>query len=164
MPQPATMFEKIWDAHAIKDTGDGVYLLQVARHINQELASSQAFDGLKRRGLKIESPGLTLGVTDHIVSTKAGRNVSSFEGGREALDLMSRNCRENGLRLFDITDPRQGIEHVVAAEQGFVLPGCTIVCADSHTATNGAFGTLSWGFGTSEVEHVLATQAVLLKR
>ncbi len=164
MPQPATMFEKIWDTHAIRDTGDGIYLLQVDRHIIQEMACSQAFDGLKKAGRKIECPGLTLGVTDHIVSTKAGRNFSSFEGGREALDLMSRNCHENGIRLFDITDPRQGIEHVVAAEQGFVLPGCTIVCADSHTATNGAFGTLSWGFGTSDVEHVLATQAVLLKK
>ncbi|MGY8632023.1 3-isopropylmalate dehydratase large subunit [Bradyrhizobium sp. 14AA] len=164
MPQPATMFEKIWNAHAIREMGEGVTLVHVDRHILQEAACSQAFDGLRNANRSVECPGLTVGVTDHVVSTKPGRDASTYEGGRPYLVLMARNCGEHRIRLFDINHSRQGIEHVVAPELGLVLPGCTVVCADSHTATNGALGTLSWGFGTSDVGHVLATQTVLQKR
>ena len=164
MQSPSTMFAKIWDAHVIRDMGEGLCLLHIDRHILQEPACSQAFDGLRRHRRSVACPGLTVGVTDHVVSTRPGRNASSFADGKEYLGLMKRNCREHGIRLFDLDDPRQGIEHVIAPELGLVLPGCTVVCADSHTATNGALGTLSWGFGTSDVEHVLATQAVVHRK
>lgn len=158
-----TMLEKIWNVHVISEIDDSA-LLFVDRHILQETACSQAFDGLRREGRKVRHPELTFGVTDHIVSTRQGRTRDSFPEGKEYLTLMAQNCAEHGIRLFDLSDPRQGIEHVVAPELGLTLPGCSIVCADSHTATVGAFGAMAWGFGTSEVEHVLATQAVMLAK
>jgi 3-isopropylmalate/(R)-2-methylmalate dehydratase large subunit len=164
MDQPCSMFDKIWLAHAIRDMGLGVTLIHIDRHVLQETACSQAFDGLKAARRKVECPGLTIGVTDHVVSTRVGRTARSFKDGEEYLSIMERNCRDNRIRLFGLDDPRQGIEHVIVPELGLVLPGSTVVCADSHTATNGAFGALCWGFGTSDVEHVLATQTVLQRR
>ncbi|MGW1426767.1 MULTISPECIES: 3-isopropylmalate dehydratase large subunit [Bradyrhizobium] len=162
--QPRSIFEKIWNSHVIREMGDGVFLLYVDRHIIQESASGQAFDGLRRASRSVRRPDLTFGVTDHIVSTRPGRTVDSNPEGRELITLMERNCSEHGIELFDLADARQGIEHVVAPELGLITPGMTVVCADSHTPTNGALGAYAWGFGTSDVEHVLATQTVLQRK
>lgn len=159
-----TIFEKIWSRHVVRMLDDGTTLIHIDRHILQETTCVQAFAGLHRQGRGVACPDLTFGVTDHIVSTKPGRTAESFPEGREYLTLMEQNCRRHGIRLFDLSDRRQGIEHVVAPELGLSLPGCTIVCADSHTATNGALGALAWGFGTTDVEHVLATQTLPIRK
>jgi 3-isopropylmalate/(R)-2-methylmalate dehydratase large subunit len=162
MNQP--LFEKIWDSHVIRDMGEGVALLYVDRHVIQESATAEAFDGLRRAGRTVRRPNLTFGVTDHVVSTRTGRTARSNPDGHELISLMQRNCAEFGITLLDLEDKRQGIEHVVAPELGIVTPGMTVVCADSHTPTNGALGSYAWGFGTSDVEHVLATQTVLQRK
>ncbi len=144
----------------IDDLGGGVDLLQVDRHVLQEVSSAAAFQALRQSGRSVAAPGQTYATQDHILSTLPNRTETSFAGGVEFIRFLRRNCNDYGITLFDVDDPRQGIVHVVAAELGIALPGCTFVCGDSHTATLGAFGALSWGIGTSEVGHVLATQTL----
>lgn len=159
-----TMFEKIWDDHVVAQMHEGVYLLHIDRHIIMESACAPAFAGLSERGLKVRNPELTFATIDHIVSTMPGRTGETFAGGTELVRLIRQNTAENGVRLFDIDDPRQGIVHVVAPEQGIALPGTTVVCADSHTPSSGGLGALAWGIGTSETEHVFATQMLLQRK
>lgn len=155
-----TLFEKLWSEHAIMQLDDGVSLLQVDRHVLQEVSSAAAFRALRKSGRKVASPSQTFATQDHIVSTAPGRTEASFPPGMEYVQYLRKNCADFGIQLFDIDDPRQGIVHVIAAEQGIALPGCTLVCGDSHTATLGGLGALAWGVGTSEVGHVLATQTL----
>jgi 3-isopropylmalate/(R)-2-methylmalate dehydratase large subunit len=155
-----TLFDRLWGEHRIADLGDGVDLLQVDRHIIHEVSSAGAFQQLARAGRRVHSPRQTFATQDHILSTAPGRTELTFGPGTELVRFLRRNCDEHGITLFDVGDPRQGIVHIVAAELGLALPGATFVCGDSHTATLGAFGTLAWGVGTSEVAHVLATQTL----
>ncbi len=155
-----TLFDRLWDDHLIADLDAGTGLLQVDRHVVHEVSSPEAFRQLKASGRSVASPQQTFATQDHILSTRPGRDDTSFPEGTEFVRFLRRNCVEHGIRLFDVGDPRQGIVHVVAAELGLALPGCTLVCGDSHTATLGAFGALAWGVGTSEVAHVLATQTL----
>lgn len=158
---PRTLFEKIWDNHVIDAEDDGTCLIYIDRHLIHEGSTPQAFDGLKAAGLPVRRPDATLGVIDHVVPTVNRAAGIAEESSRIMVESMVRNCRDFGVELFDILDPRQGICHVVGPEQGFTLPGMTLVCGDSHTATHGAFGAMAFGIGTSEVEHVLATQTLL---
>lgn len=159
-----TLFDKMWKAHVIRELDDGVSLLHVDRHVLQEATSAQAFAGLDRRGLKARNPELSYAVIDHIVSTERGRTGETYPGGRELIHLMRKNCESHGIELLDIDHPWQGIVHVVSPELGIALPGVTLVCGDSHTATSGGIGAYAWGIGTSEIEHVLATQSILQRR
>jgi 3-isopropylmalate/(R)-2-methylmalate dehydratase large subunit len=159
-PMPRTLFERLWDDHAIADLDERTALLQVDRHIVHEVSSAEAFRQLERAGRTVQCPGQTFATQDHILSTRPGRDDATFEGGTEFVRFLRGNCARHGIELFDVGDPRQGIVHVVAAELGLALPGSTLACGDSHTATLGAFGTLAWGVGTSEVAHVLATQTL----
>lgn len=160
----ATLFDRVWDDHVIAELGGGVSLLQVDRHVLQEVSSAAAFQGLRKDGRTVASPAQTFATQDHILSTARGRTDASFPGGLEFVRYLRRNCADFGITLFDIDDPRQGIVHVVSGELGIALPGSTLVCGDSHTATLGAFGALAWGVGTSEVAHVLATQTLAQKK
>jgi 3-isopropylmalate/(R)-2-methylmalate dehydratase large subunit len=164
MTQAETLFDKIWNSHVIRETDDGVYLVHVDRHLVQETTCAPAFAGLRRAGRRVHNPELTYAVIDHIVSTQPGRTGETFEGGREFVRLIRDDCRANGIELFDVDDWRQGIVHVIAAELGIALPGSTLVCGDSHTATSGGIGAYAWGIGTTEVEHVLATQTSLQRK
>ena len=159
-----TLFDRLWADHRIAGLGDGVDLLQVDRHLIHEVSSAAAFQQLSRSGRTVACPGQTFATQDHILSTAPGRDETTYAPGTELVRFLRRNCRDGGIRLFDVDDPRQGIVHVIAAELGIVLPGCTLVCGDSHTATLGAFGALAWGVGTSEVAHVLATQTLSQSR
>ncbi len=160
--RPLTLVEKIWQSHLVgSPEEDGTCLLYIDRHLIHEGSTPQAFDGLRMAGLPVRRPEATLGVVDHVVPTAGRKDGIAEEDSRIMLDSMVRNCRDFGVELFDMFDPRQGICHVVGPEQGFTLPGMTLVCGDSHTATHGAFGALAFGIGTSEVEHVLATQTLL---
>ncbi len=159
-----TLFEKIWSAHVIRDLGDGRAIIHIDRHVLQEGTSPQAFDGLRKMGLKVRNVDQTYAVIDHSVSSQPGRTDASFEPSRYRMSKMRDNCGEAGIELFDIHDPRQGITHVVAPELGITLPGTTLVCADSHTATNGGIGGWAWGIGTTEVRHVLANQALIQRK
>ena len=168
---PRTMLDKIWDAHEVArrpgDGGDGgPSLLYVDRHLVHEVTSPQAFAGLRAAGRRVRRPDLTLATADHNVPTTArGRSLPMADGTSAAqLGALSRNCAEFGIELFGMGHPDQGIVHVIGPELGFTLPGATIVCGDSHTSTHGAFGALAFGIGTSEVEHVLASQSVWLHR
>jgi 3-isopropylmalate/(R)-2-methylmalate dehydratase large subunit len=161
---PTTLFEKIWNAHVLADLGGGEVLLHVDRHIIHEVTSARAFANLRLKQRKVRCPELTFGVVDHVVATRPDRSEDTNPAGGGFVRAMRRNCADFGIRLFDIDDPRQGIAHVVGPELGIDLPGCTLVCGDSHTASNGALGALAWGIGTSEVEHVLATQAIVQRR
>lgn len=163
MTKPRTLFEKIWDDHVIERSEDGTCLIYIDRHLVHEVTSPQAFEGLRTARRKVRKPENTLAVVDHNVST--GDRSKPTEDPESALQLatLAENCAEFGVRLFDIKDKRQGIVHVIGPEQGFTLPGMTIVCGDSHTSTHGAFGSLAFGIGTSEVEHVLATQTLIQK-
>lgn len=163
MAKPRTLFEKIWDDHVIERSDDGTCLIYIDRHLVHEVTSPQAFEGLRTAKRQVRKPENTLAVVDHNVST--GDRSKPTEDPESALQLatLSENCAEFGVRLFDIKDKRQGIVHVIGPEQGFTLPGMTIVCGDSHTSTHGAFGSLAFGIGTSEVEHVLATQTLIQK-
>jgi len=161
---PRTLFDRLWDDHRIDGLGDGVDLLQIDRHVLQEVSSAAAFQDLERSGRAVIAPGQTFATQDHILSTAPGRTETTFGGGIEFVRYLRRNCARHGITLFDVDDPRQGIVHVVAAELGIALPGCTLVCGDSHTATLGALGALAWGVGTSEVAHVLATQALAQRK
>lgn len=159
-----SLFDKLWQARLIKDLGDDRGLIHIDRHLLHDLSSPQAFAGLRQAGRPVRTPALQVAVPDHIVDTMPGRGDATVRGGEDMIVALRRNAVENGLRLFDIGDPRQGIVHVVAAEQGIVLPGMTVVCGDSHTCTLGALGCWAFGIGTSEVEHVLATQTLVIRK
>lgn len=158
-----TMFEKIWDAHEVHEQ-DGNTILYIDRHLVHEVTSPQAFEGLRLAGRPVRCPNATYAVPDHNVPTKDQDKPIAVPISRKQVEALRQNCKEFGITLFDLGDERQGIVHVVAPEQGLTLPGATIVCGDSHTATHGAFGALAFGIGTSEVEHVLATQTLQQKK
>ncbi|HEX6013457.1 MAG TPA: aconitase family protein, partial [Geminicoccaceae bacterium] len=164
MAEPRTLFDKIWDAHVVDEHPDGTCLLYVDRHLVHEVTSPQAFEGLRLTGRKVRRPDATLAVPDHNVPTSDRSKPIEDETSRVQVDTLEQNCRDFGVQLFGMRDRRQGIVHVIGPEQGFTLPGTTIVCGDSHTSTHGAFGALAFGIGTSEVEHVLATQTLVQKR
>ena len=159
---PATLFDKIWDAHEIRRLDDGRSLLHIDRHVLHEITSVSAFADLEAAGRKLRNPELTVATQDHIVATRPGRTEDTFPPAREFVVTMRRNAKATGIRLFDIGDPHQGIAHVIAPELGIALPGLTLVCADSHTCTNGALGAVAFGIGSSEAGHVLATQTLAL--
>jgi 3-isopropylmalate/(R)-2-methylmalate dehydratase large subunit len=159
-----TLLDKIWDAHVVRSLSDGRDLIHIDRHLVHDGSSRQAFDGLRKRGLSVRAPALNFPVVDHIVSTAPGRTGETFPGGRENIHALRANSRDFGLELWDVDNPRQGIVHVIAPELGIALPGSTLVCADSHTATNGGLGALAWGIGTTEAMHVLAAQALLVRK
>jgi 3-isopropylmalate/(R)-2-methylmalate dehydratase large subunit len=163
---PKTMFEKIWDAHVIREAPGESTILYIDRHLVHEMTSPQAFAGLRLASRSIHRPDATVAVLDHNVPTVPGRRMLDVvdQESLECLTTMERNAREFGLTLYDLADARQGIVHIIGPEQGLTLPGMTIVCGDSHTSTHGALGALAFGIGTSEVEHVLATQCLLQKR
>jgi 3-isopropylmalate/(R)-2-methylmalate dehydratase large subunit len=165
MAKARTLFDKIWDAHLVKQLNDGASIIYIDRHLVHEVTSPQAFEGLRMAGRKVRCPERTLAVPDHNVPTTADRlSVIDDEDSRIQLDALKRNVAEFGVPYIPIEDIRQGIVHIIGPEQGLTQPGMTIVCGDSHTATHGAFGALAFGIGTSEVEHVLATQTLLMKR
>ncbi len=163
-PPPRTLFEKIWDAHLVDRQPDGTCLLYIDRHLVHEVTSPQAFEGLRLTGRKVRRPDATLAVPDHNVPTSDRSLPIADETSRIQVDTLEQNCTDFGVPLFGMRDIRQGIVHVIGPEQGFTLPGTTIVCGDSHTSTHGAFGALAFGIGTSEVEHVLATQTLVQRR
>lgn len=158
-----TLFDKIWDKHVVKSRPDGLDIVFIDRHLVHEVTSPQAFEGLRLAGRKIRHPELTFATMDHNVPTD-DRSVIRDPIAKEQMATLAENCREFGVPLFDVGSDKQGIVHVIGPELGLTLPGTTMVCGDSHTSTHGAFGALAFGIGTSEVEHVLATQCLLLKR
>ena len=164
MPQPLTLFEKVWSSHVVAELGESRALLHVDRHMLHDLTSPQAFDGLRRAGRGVRNPELTFAAQDHLVSTEPGRTDETAPGGAELIRALRANARAFGIEIFDLGDPRQGIVHVVAPELAIALPGMTFVCGDSHTCTVGALGAYAWGIGTSEVEHVLATQTLVVRK
>jgi len=159
-----TLYDKIWDDHLVHQDSDGTALLYVDRHLVHEVTSPQAFEGLRIQGRKVRKPELTLAVPDHNVPTTDRSKGISDKQSKIQVDTLRNNCKEFGINLFDVNDKRQGIVHIIGPEQGFTQPGTVIVCGDSHTATHGAFGSLAFGIGTSEVEHVLATQTLIQKK
>jgi 3-isopropylmalate/(R)-2-methylmalate dehydratase large subunit len=164
MAQPQTLFDKIWQSHVVEVQDDGITILYIDRHLLHEVLSPQAFEGLRLAKRTVRRPEATLAVADHNVpTTNRSLGIEDAES-RLQVETLSINCHEFGVPLFDMLDPRQGIVHVIGPEQGFTLPGTTIVCCDSHTATHGAFGALAFGIGTSEGEHVLATQTLRTSR
>lgn len=158
-----TLYDRLWDDHVVHDYGDGSALIYIDRHLIHEVTSPQAFAGLKLAGRRPWRPDTSLAVPDHNVPT-VNREVIEDPVSRLQLETLTENCRESGITRIDMFDPRQGIVHVIGPEQGASLPGMTIVCGDSHTSTNGALGAFAFGIGTSEVEHVLATQCLVLKK
>ena len=156
-----TLYDKIWDDHLVHEAEDGTSLLYIDRHLVHEVTSPQAFEGLRMTGRKVRAPEKTLAVVDHNVPTTDRSKGIAEEQSRIQVETMAMNAKEFGIAYFNEHDKRQGIVHVVGPEQGFTLPGTTIVCGDSHTSTHGAFGALAHGIGTSEVEHVLATQTLI---
>jgi len=163
MGKARTLFDKIWDNHLVNVQDDGTCLIYIDRHLVHEVTSPQAFEGLRISGRKVRRPDQTLAVIDHDVPTTDRSKPIEDPDARAQVEALQKNAKEFGVELFDIHDIRQGIVHIIGPEQGFTLPGTTIVCGDSHTATHGAFGALAFGIGTSEVEHVLATQTLLQK-
>ncbi len=161
---PKTLFEKIWDRHLVRDLPDGTSLLYIDRHLVHEVTSPQAFEGLRLSGRKVRHPELTFSTMDHNVPTDESRLTIQDPVSRAQVEALESNCRQNGIHLYGIGDERQGIVHVIGPELGITLPGLTMVCGDSHTSTHGAFGALAFGIGTSEVEHVLATQTLRQKK
>ena len=162
MNAPRTVYDKIFDDHVVDRQEDGTCLLYIDRHLVHEVTSPQAFEGLRMTGRKVRHPEKTLAVVDHNVSTSPERKFGiKNEESRIQVEALARNTAEFGVEYYDAVDIRQGIVHIVGPEQGFTLPGMTIVCGDSHTSTHGAFGALAHGIGTSEVEHVLATQTLI---
>ncbi len=164
MAGPRTLFDKIWDAHLVDQQADGTCLIYIDRHLVHEVTSPQAFEGLRQTGRRVRRPEATLAVPDHNVPTTDRSQGVAEDQSRIQIETLQQNCRDFGVPLFDVTDIRQGIVHIIGPEQGFTLPGMTIVCGDSHTSTHGAFGALAFGIGTSEVEHVLATQTLYQTR
>lgn len=159
-----TLFDKIWESHVVHAEPDGTTLLYIDRQLVHEVTSPQAFEGLKLSGRRPRRPGATLAVPDHNVPTTDRTFGIADPLSAKQVRMLEENCRDFGITLFGMNDLRQGIVHVIGPEQGFTLPGMTIVCGDSHTSTHGAFGALAFGIGTSEVEHVLATQCLVQKR
>jgi 3-isopropylmalate/(R)-2-methylmalate dehydratase large subunit len=168
MPSPRTLYEKVWDAHVVERRDDGSCLIYIDRHLLHEVTSPQAFEGLRAAGRLVRRPDLTLAVPDHNLPTTARTDAAGHElpiadrESAEQLAALRRNVAEFGVPYIDALSARQGIVHVVGPEQGFTLPGTTMVCGDSHTSAHGAMGALAFGIGTSEVEHVLATQTLIL--
>ena len=159
-----TLYDKIWEDHMVHQQSDGTELLYVDRHLIHEVTSPQAFEGLRINKRKVRRPDLTLAVADHNVpTTDRSKGIADIDS-RIQVDTLRNNCKEFSVELFDMNDKRQGIVHIIGPEQGFTQPGTVIVCGDSHTATHGAFGALAFGIGTSEVEHVLATQTLIQKK
>jgi 3-isopropylmalate/(R)-2-methylmalate dehydratase large subunit len=163
--RPRTLYEKIWDDHVVARRDDGTALVFIDRHLIHEVTTPQAFEALRAAGRRVRRPDLTLAVPDHNVptDTERHRRIDDPESAAQLAEL-TRNCADFGIELIEMNDARQGIVHVIGPEQGFTLPGTTMVCGDSHTATHGALGALAFGIGTSEVEHVLATQTLLLRQ
>ena len=161
---PQTIYDKIWNEHLVHQQEDGTSLLFVDRHLIHEVTSPQAFEGLRNSNRKVRQPKLALAVADHNVPTTDRTKGISDQESKIQVDTLDKNCKEFGIQLFGMDDKRQGIVHIIGPEQGFTQPGTVIVCGDSHTATHGAFGALAFGIGTSEVEHVLATQTLLQKK
>ena len=159
-----TLYDKIWEEHLVHQQEDGTSLLYVDRHLVHEVTSPQAFEGLRLNKRKVRKPNLTLAVADHNVPTTDRSKGIDDKESKIQVDTLRKNCKEFGVPLFDMNDKRQGIVHIIGPEQGFTQPGTVIVCGDSHTATHGAFGSLAFGIGTSEVEHVLATQTLIQKK
>ncbi|MDW8844726.1 3-isopropylmalate dehydratase large subunit [Erwinia sp. MMLR14_017] len=159
-----TLYEKLFDAHAVAEAPGETPLLYIDRHLVHEVTSAQAFDGLRAHNRPVRQPGKTFATMDHNVSTQTRDINASGEMARIQMSMLIKNCEEFGVRLYDLKHPFQGIVHVIGPEQGLSLPGMTIVCGDSHTSTHGAFGALAFGIGTSEVEHVLATQTLKQSR
>lgn len=165
MSAPKTLYDKIWDAHVVSQDEDGTCLLYIDRHLVHEVTSPQAFEGLRMTGRKVRAPEKTIAVPDHNVPTTTDReNGIENEKSRIQVEALDKNARDFGVNYYPVSDVRQGIVHIVGPEQGWTLPGMTVVCGDSHTATHGAFGALAHGIGTSEVEHVLATQTLIQKK
>jgi 3-isopropylmalate/(R)-2-methylmalate dehydratase large subunit len=163
MPRPRTLFDKIWESHLVRRDEDGTCLIYIDRHLVHEVTSPQAFEGLRMHGRTVRRPGACLAVADHNVPTTDRSKGIDDEESRIQVETLINNCAEFGIPYFEVEDIRQGIVHIIGPEQGFTLPGTTIVCGDSHTSTHGAFGALAFGIGTSEVEHVLATQTLVQK-
>ncbi|MEP3689249.1 3-isopropylmalate dehydratase large subunit [Sulfitobacter pontiacus] len=163
---PKTLYDKIWDAHVVHEADDGTCLLYIDRHLVHEVTSPQAFEGLRMSGRTVRAPDKTIAVPDHNVPTTEGREdpAAMTEDSRIQVSALDKNAREFGVHYYPVSDVRQGIVHIVGPEQGWTLPGMTVVCGDSHTATHGAFGALAHGIGTSEVEHVLATQTLIQRK
>ncbi|WP_440930325.1 3-isopropylmalate dehydratase large subunit [Candidatus Pelagibacter sp.] len=159
-----TLYDKIWKDHLVDIQDDGTALLFVDRHLVHEVTSPQAFEGLRNSNRKVRHPALTLAVADHNVPTTDRTKGIADEDSKIQVETLEKNCKEFGVQLFGMDDKRQGIVHIIGPEQGFTQPGTVIVCGDSHTATHGAFGALAFGIGTSEVEHVLATQTLVQKK
>ena len=164
MAEPRTLYDKIWESHLVEERDDGSALLYIDRHLVHEVTSPQAFEGLRDAGRKVRRPDATLAVADHNVPTTDRSAGIADEESRIQVDTLTENCAAFGIEYYPMGDIRQGIVHVIGPEQGFTQPGTTIVCGDSHTATHGAFGALAFGIGTSEVEHVLATQTLVQQR
>ncbi|MBB4575195.1 3-isopropylmalate dehydratase large subunit [Rhizobium lentis] len=165
MSAPRTLYDKIWDDHLVDEQADGTCLLYIDRHLVHEVTSPQAFEGLRMSGRKVRAPEKTLAVVDHNVPTSADRHLGiKNEESRIQVEQLAKNAAEFNVEYYSENDKRQGIVHIIGPEQGFTLPGMTIVCGDSHTSTHGAFGSLAHGIGTSEVEHVLATQTLIQKK
>ncbi len=165
MSAAKTLYDKIWDAHLVHEDADGTALLYVDRHLVHEVTSPQAFEGLRLAGRKVRAPEKTIAVPDHNVPTTLDRTkgIDNVES-RIQVEALDRNAKDFGIHYYPVSDVRQGIVHIIGPEQGWTQPGMTIVCGDSHTATHGAFGALAHGIGTSEVEHVLATQTLIAKK
>ncbi len=161
---PYTIYDKIWNEHLVHEQEDGTSLLFVDRHLIHEVTSPQAFEGLRNSKRKVRQPKLTLAVADHNVPTTDRTKGISDHESKIQVETLDKNCKEFGIQIFGMNDKRQGIVHIIGPEQGFTQPGTIIVCGDSHTATHGAFGALAFGIGTSEVEHVLATQTLVQKK
>jgi len=160
-----TLYDKIWDAHLVQEDEDGTSLLYIDRHLVHEVTSPQAFEGLRMSGRTVRAPEKTIAVPDHNVPTTLDRQKGiENEESRIQVDALDKNARDFGVHYYPVNDIRQGIVHIIGPENGWTLPGMTIVCGDSHTATHGAFGALAHGIGTSEVEHVLATQTLIQKK
>ena len=164
MAKPRTLYDKIWDDHLVDEEADGTCLIYIDRHLVHEVTSPQAFEGLRLAGRKVRAPEKTLCVVDHNVPTTDRRQKNPDPESEQQIAYLAENAKFFGLEYFDEFDRRQGIVHIIGPEQGFTLPGVTLVCGDSHTATHGAFGALAYGIGTSEVEHVLATQTLIQKK
>ena len=164
METPRTLYDKIWDDHVLDVQADGTSLIYIDRHLVHEVTSPQAFEGLRMAGRKVHAPDRTLAVVDHNVPTTDRSLPITDVESRLQIEALARNVKDFGVEYFDEHDKRQGIVHIIGPEQGFTLPGTTIVCGDSHTSTHGAFGALAQGIGTSEVEHVLATQTLIQKK
>ena len=163
MTKPRTLFDKIWDAHLVHSDPNAASILYIDRHLVHEVTSPQAFEGLRKTNRKVRSPERTLAVADHNIPTSNRSEGIKDEESRIQVETLAKNASDFSVPYFNMEDIRQGIVHVIGPEQGFTQPGMTIVCGDSHTATHGAFGALAFGIGTSEVEHVLATQTLIQK-